>query len=494
MTRAVLYARVSSEEQAGEGKSSIATQLADCRALAAKLGWPVVGEFIDDRKYRVGKKMTEPSGTRADRPQWRKMLTELEQGRADAVVAWHSSRLYRGYRPMVDFLEIVDARHIQVQLAKDSFDPRFAVLQAWLGREENSARVERTRFGHMGRARKGFTATRTTVYYTPIREPATGEILGYEFDETYRPHFERMAELFLQRYSYREIGKLMGTNPRTGKIWSYESIRDMLANPFYRGQVAYGRRGGTQESFIAPGRHKAVWDPATCQAIEAEVARRGAIANHAPRSRTSPLAGALFCGWCGKLMGPSVKPHNTRPDGRPYRVYKCFHNPLVRRGYEAGTPHPPNGIAEVTVLRRLSALLAGAGDDVIDLLIGVLAAQTPTTHAGTSDARAALAAVSAQMADLEADIARVRSAGARAALMADLDALKAQADVQQARLVATARPTFNIDTARHSLVELASYNDLLTVSDVELKRIFSGLPPLFVAGGEFVGAPGERVE
>src|SRR5579859_4178536 len=116
MTRAVIYARVSSEEQAGEDKSSIPTQLTECRQLAGQLGWSVVGEFVDDRKYKVGQKMVEPSGTRADRPQWQKMLAALQSGKADALIAWHSSRLYRAYRPMVDFLDVAEARHITVRL------------------------------------------------------------------------------------------------------------------------------------------------------------------------------------------------------------------------------------------------------------------------------------------------------------------------------------------------------------------------------------------
>lgn len=38
MTRCCIYACVSAEEQAAEGKQSTQTQLEDCCALAAKLG------------------------------------------------------------------------------------------------------------------------------------------------------------------------------------------------------------------------------------------------------------------------------------------------------------------------------------------------------------------------------------------------------------------------------------------------------------------------
>lgn len=493
MTRAIIYARVSSEEQAGEGKTSIPTQIADCRQLAARLGWTVVGEFIDDRRYRVGKRLVEPSGTRADRPQWRRLLAELEQGRADALLAWHSTRLYRAYRPMIDLLDILDARPVQVQLVKDSFDPKFAILQAWLGREENAAKVERTRFGHIGRANKGLTATHTTPYYKPIRDPDSGRSLGYEFNETYRVHFDAMARLFLQRTSYRNIHVALGINPRTGRAWGPETIRCILNNPFYRGVVEFGRRARKDvEVFRQPGLHKAVWDAETCAAIEIELARRAALGSHAPRSRVAPFAGLLRCGYCGHMMSPASPAGRVGRDGKPYRSYSCYYNKEVRIGVHPGTIHPSNGIAERRLIRMIQAMVADFSAADMETEIAALAAAVPSAPVDNSQARLELAALEEQIIELEPELGRVRSAVARGAIDAELTRLREQAELFRTHLRVTSVPqTVDLAAMRAGWSRLVDAPQLLTdLSDTDLK-LFMGqiIPVLYIAGGAIVPPP-----
>ena len=68
--RAAIYVRVSTEKQAktkdGDGqeaeeKESPQAQERDCRALAERQGYIVVAVYRDTEKYRVGKKLVEPS-------------------------------------------------------------------------------------------------------------------------------------------------------------------------------------------------------------------------------------------------------------------------------------------------------------------------------------------------------------------------------------------------------------------------------------------------
>jgi len=46
--RRVLYARVSTTEQASDGKGSIPYQLEECERYATAHGWNVVGSFSDE--------------------------------------------------------------------------------------------------------------------------------------------------------------------------------------------------------------------------------------------------------------------------------------------------------------------------------------------------------------------------------------------------------------------------------------------------------------
>ena len=70
LTTALIYTRVSSEEQAHEGLS-LDTQLAECRRYAAQQGWVLGSEYQDVM-----------SGRRDDRPQYQALLGDVRHLRA----------------------------------------------------------------------------------------------------------------------------------------------------------------------------------------------------------------------------------------------------------------------------------------------------------------------------------------------------------------------------------------------------------------------------
>src|SRR5260370_37171612 len=87
ITAAVIYTRVSSEEQEREGQS-LAAQLTDCRRYAAAHGWVIAHEHQDVM-----------GGKRNDRPSYQALLADVRRLRADrqgvvGVVKW-----LRSFRP-----------------------------------------------------------------------------------------------------------------------------------------------------------------------------------------------------------------------------------------------------------------------------------------------------------------------------------------------------------------------------------------------------------
>jgi DNA invertase Pin-like site-specific DNA recombinase len=71
--RAVIYARVNTETQAGDDKVSIEQQLTDCQALCESQGFEIIGIFEDKKKYTKTRspnkgKVVESSGKYDDRP------------------------------------------------------------------------------------------------------------------------------------------------------------------------------------------------------------------------------------------------------------------------------------------------------------------------------------------------------------------------------------------------------------------------------------------
>ncbi len=83
-TRAVLYARCSSQRQANRDLS-VPAQLRRCQEYAQRRGYLVVGEFRDDGISASG----------SDRPAFQQLLEEVRAGAADVVVSWDQARVFR---------------------------------------------------------------------------------------------------------------------------------------------------------------------------------------------------------------------------------------------------------------------------------------------------------------------------------------------------------------------------------------------------------------
>ena len=79
-----IYARIS-QDRDGEGLG-VKRQLGDCRADAARRGWAVAEEYVDDDISAYSGKL---------RPAYERMLTDIADGRRDAVMVWHMDRLHR---------------------------------------------------------------------------------------------------------------------------------------------------------------------------------------------------------------------------------------------------------------------------------------------------------------------------------------------------------------------------------------------------------------
>lgn len=160
--RAAIYIRVSTEAQAE--KASPEAQKADCMALCENKGYTIAEVYADIGKYRVGKRMVEPSGTRTDRPQFQRMIADGHAGKFDVILAWREDRLYRTLRPMLEVSDLLDDTKITIELVKETFDQSLMWLKAGMARMELQARHDRLAMGVAGRLAKGIAWTNTVPY------------------------------------------------------------------------------------------------------------------------------------------------------------------------------------------------------------------------------------------------------------------------------------------------------------------------------------------
>jgi DNA invertase Pin-like site-specific DNA recombinase len=141
--RAALYARVSTDDKGQDPE----TQLRLLRDYAERRGFAVAGEFVD-----------VASGTRNDRPQFKKLMEAARRREVDVVLVWRYDRFARSTQALVNALmefRALGVDFISYQENVDTTTPQGELvfgLMASLAQFESSLIGERVRAG-MARAK-----------------------------------------------------------------------------------------------------------------------------------------------------------------------------------------------------------------------------------------------------------------------------------------------------------------------------------------------------
>jgi len=240
-----IYVRTSSEHQ-GE-KASPDEQESECRALAQQNNLIVYKIYRDTEKYRVKGRLVDPSGTRVDRPQLLELQKDAAAGRFGYMIAWREDRLYRSMRAMLTVLDTIQDHHIQVLLARETFDPMMAPLKAWVASMELKGMRERMSMGVKARLRNGKANTGQDRY----GYRRNGEII--EIVEEEARWVRKVFEWYNQGVKLMEIRRRLieARAPQKGSTrlrkieWAVTSIQSILqaADAYYRGVKKQSRDG-----------------------------------------------------------------------------------------------------------------------------------------------------------------------------------------------------------------------------------------------------------
>lgn len=121
-----LYLRLSREDENADESNSIATQRMILRRYAEQNGLFVVDEYIDDGW----------SGTNFNRPNFQRMINDIEDGKINCVVTKDLSRLGRDYIDAGKYIEKYFPAHrvrfIAVESNVDTNDPKSVELAPFL--------------------------------------------------------------------------------------------------------------------------------------------------------------------------------------------------------------------------------------------------------------------------------------------------------------------------------------------------------------------------
>lgn len=271
----------------------------DCRALAERVGWPVIGEYVDND-------VSAYSGKR--RPRYRAMLADIKAGRVDAVLIYHLDRLTRRPAELEEFVETLSRSGARLKFVSGDADittgDGLLVLRmlAAVAANESDSKKRRLERKHRELAEAG----------VPLRG---GRYRAYGYAEdrvTVLPDEAAIIRVLVARFlagdSLRSLTawtQEQGIKTSTGGQFTTMSLGTMLLSARIAGLRSHGGE------VVAKGQWEAIIDPADRDRMLALVEARKRTGRRPPR--TYLLSGLLRCSRCGNRLYSAA-----RAEGRRY--------------------------------------------------------------------------------------------------------------------------------------------------------------------------------
>ena len=389
---AVSYLRRSTDRQ----EQSLADQRQEIRRWAEQNGYSVVEEYIDDAI----------SGTSADtRPAFQRMIVDAEGGNFQAVIVWNSDRFSRAdvtetehYRYLLRKAGVTVVSVTEDYLGRDGIDGDvLRTVRQFQNRQFSISLSQNTLRGQVSSVMAQSDPGRPTPYgYDREMVGPDGSVLYrvrfcpgsvrvvYGKDGTVqaryakrqslkKPGKECKAHLVLSEPSRVEVVKdiyrmcLDGRGFKAiaerlnqrhipsakGNLWSFTTIKSLLENPVYQGDVVWNRRTSAKFYTVRDGRAdrmrsrkdstkithhpEAEWivmrdavpaivDRETWKKAQEKVKGRMRCRGGAGRARNRwLLSGIMRCGDCGHLYWGERKPKGRVAGRKPVvgKYYSC---------------------------------------------------------------------------------------------------------------------------------------------------------------------------
>lgn len=308
-SRVVLYARVSTEEQAGEDHYSIEAQLNEMREFAEREGWTVIGQFVDEGI----------SGTKRDRPELNALMDTARRRDCDIILTHELSRLSRSVYHTLDIFDLLGKYQVGFASVKDPdfdfSDPSkrfFLTIMAAINEYYIELLRQHTSKAKRERAKQGLYNASLMPYGYDLSGDAHKPAI---FNEAEAPAPRLAFESYSTGlYSDQDIADLLNQKEyrtRAGRRFSKDAITQMLTNPFYTGMTTY-RNNASGEKEVFDGQHDAlisldIWEK--CQQVRAN---RRTLARAVQKNYRHYLLSQLaVCDVCGRTLRAQGSDHGS---------------------------------------------------------------------------------------------------------------------------------------------------------------------------------------
>ena len=344
-----LYMRLSRDDELQGESGSIQTQRMMLRQYAAEHGLNVIDEYIDDGW----------SGTNFDRPDFQRMIDDIEDGKINCVVTKDLSRLGRNYILTGQYTEIYfpskGVRYIAVNDNVDTINgenelaPFLNILNEMHARQ-TSKKVKaamRTRFAngaHYGAyAPLGYVKDPDKKGHLLI-DPETRWIIEKIFDLAVHGRGAASITRILveekvptpgwlnfQRYgTFANI--YAGAPEEKAYAWTIAQVKSILKEETYIGHSVHNKqtnisfknkkkvRKPKEEWYRVENTHEAIVDK---EMWELAQKLRKTPRRHDTLGEANPLTGLLFCADCGAKMTNHRSKGGTKSNPYPSDFYDC---------------------------------------------------------------------------------------------------------------------------------------------------------------------------
>lgn len=408
--RAVIYTRVSTQEQAKEGKSSLEEQLKACKKMCIERGWGLVGEYED--AGISGHLLEERLGLQ-------RLLVDAKSGKFDLVVVKDFDRLARSKTKASQIRDALKRQFIQTYSLATPVEPRdprkydpvdddlglvVEGVSDFMSEIERNKIRRRMMLAKNAIAMSGKLPNKVPFGYKVIRALDThGKVTRtVEVDESQASIVRRIFQMSDAGSGKRTIALQFNQEgvlpPRQG-AWTSQAISYILRNKTYAGYVRWGWRNADYEitkhkrerghqGIEEKGQHPAIVDEVLFDRIQAKLKERSNSYRGRAQMSKGLLTGIAKCIRCGhgvtycrreiknSKRNPNWKDVVTaeyRCGGTMYGVVQCsqrvmsanklegivisqvknyLNSPAVRRQLEEETAKPLVARRKVTAVNR----------------------------------------------------------------------------------------------------------------------------------------------
>lgn len=377
MTKCGLYARVSTDQQAEVKNGSLDTQIDLLQkfvefkdSTSPEEEWKVMAVYREEGK----------SGKNVDRPEYKRMIRDIEGGKINAVLCTKIDRVSRSIVDFYQFHEFLEKKEAIFISINENFDTSTAMGRFALSISLSTAQLERERTSERTKEKMQWRAEKGLHN--------GGQILGYDIDpdgkgvpkpnEVERELVLRIFETYVKEQSYRATAQVINEkgyrtksyvsrrgHVRGGKRFNNTSIMRILQNQFFIGKTIF--KGEVHEGQHEPIIPMELWNRA--QAIMSTM-RSQPHRNRKQNLHVFLLKGLVKCGWCSSHMTPVYSRNRHK---KLYCYYQCT-SKIHRGDMECKMKYVPAHALEQVIIDRLIQL----SDD--QKRVQELVAEATTSH------------------------------------------------------------------------------------------------------------------